>query len=451
MPPVIHGFLYALCAWKFYCLAGNVFSQPEHLCMGKKGKMKMTESVMCTGTKEERKVHTDILFRLPRNVRQIGQEKGGQKLYLEDYVVTFLKEMTRKNSMEFQFAVLLGNIIHLEKEVCVFVNGAVEAEDIELIEETRFSNETWSKIYDCVKKYFPEQEIIGWFATRPGLPICLDERFRKLHMDNFSGEHKALLLYDGLEGEELFFLAENGELIRQEGYFIYYEKNEAMQEYLIAKKNNKGIESAGEDESMKKMRQMVGKRNENKKTFSKGIAYSLGMAAMAAVFTAGVIFVKNGRLDFLSGFLGDKNAQTALSETDASQTDDIAEVSKWQEASDEKTAVEEEDAVEKVWPDVENRRTEDEEKENGAEESSQEKIEEEEENADEMNGWVNGKRDPDYSVMKEKYYYTVKKGDTLASISQKMYHGMNGIKNIKEANGIEDEDMILVGQVLVIP
>ena len=75
----------------------------------------------------------------------------------------------------------------------------------------------------------------------------------------------------------------------------------------------------------------------------------------------------------------------------------------------------------------------------------------EEENADEMNGWVNGKRDPDYSVMKEKYYYTVKKGDTLASISQKMYHGMNGIKNIKEANGIEDEDMILVGQVLVIP
>ena len=96
----------------------------------RKEKKKMTESVMCTGTKEEKNVHTDIMFKLPRNVRQIGQEKGGQKLYLEDYVVTFLKEMTHKNSMEFQFAVLLGNIIHLKEEVCVFVNGAVEAEDI---------------------------------------------------------------------------------------------------------------------------------------------------------------------------------------------------------------------------------------------------------------------------------------------------------------------------------
>lgn len=436
----------------------------------------MTESVMCTGTKEEKNVHTDIMFKLPRNVRQIGQEKGGQKLYLEDYVVTFLKEMTHKNSMEFQFAVLLGNIIHLKEEVCVFVNGAVEAEDIELIEETRFSNETWSKIYDCVKKYFPEQEIIGWFATRPGLPICLDERFRKLHTDNFSGEHKALLLYDGLEGEELFFLAENGELIRQEGYFIYYEKNEAMQEYLIAKKKNRGIESAGEDESMKKMRQMVGKKNEKKKAFSKGVAYSLGTAAMAAVLVAGVIFVKRGKPEFLNGFFEGKNAQAVLSETDASDAGGTAEVSKWREGEDAKDLVKNESNGEKIWSGAEDGQEEggrqadgmDEVNgENGVgtdsaglEENTKEEQDETdgeedsvtaENNMDEMNGWKDGKRNPDYSVMKEKYYYTVKKGDTLASISQKMYHGSNGIKNIKEANDIEDEDMILVGQVLVIP
>lgn len=435
----------------------------------------MTESVLCTGTKEERNVHTDTLFKLPRNVRQIGQEKGPQKLYLEDYVVTFLKEMTRKNSMEFQFAVLLGHIIHLEKEVCVFINGAVEAEDIELIEETRFSNETWSKIYDCVKKYFPEQEIIGWFATRPGLPICLDERFRKLHTDNFSGEHKALLLYDGLEGEELFFLAENGELNRQEGYFIYYEKNEAMQEYLIAKKKNRGIESAGEDASMKKMRQMVGKKNGRKKEFSKGIAYSLGTAAVAAVLVVGIISVKRGKLDFLSGLFEEKTTQSVLSETKSQEAEDSTEVSKWWDSETGEISGGEENTGGKIWPGLENTQETAgklDESEAGEMEASGEGSEVGELEAaqrsetgtpeastemasegtdDDMNGWVDARRDPDYSVMKEKYYYTVKKGDTLASISQKMYHGLNGIQNIKEANGIEDEDMILIGQVLVIP
>ena len=48
-------------------------------------------------------------------------------------------------------------------------------------------------------------------------------------------------------------------------------------------------------------------------------------------------------------------------------------------------------------------------------------------------------------------YYTVKRGDTLAGISKKMYQSYNYIETIAEANGIENVDEIYPGQILEIP
>ena len=48
-------------------------------------------------------------------------------------------------------------------------------------------------------------------------------------------------------------------------------------------------------------------------------------------------------------------------------------------------------------------------------------------------------------------YYTVKRGDTLAGISKKMYQSYNYIETIAQANGIENVDEIYPGQILEIP
>ena len=48
-------------------------------------------------------------------------------------------------------------------------------------------------------------------------------------------------------------------------------------------------------------------------------------------------------------------------------------------------------------------------------------------------------------------YYTVKRGDTLAGISKKMYQSYNYIEMIAEANGIDNVDEIYPGQILEIP
>jgi pilus assembly protein CpaB len=51
----------------------------------------------------------------------------------------------------------------------------------------------------------------------------------------------------------------------------------------------------------------------------------------------------------------------------------------------------------------------------------------------------------------EDIQYTVKKGDTLKSISEAFYGDPDKYPLIKEANNIENEDIILIGEIIIIP
>ena len=50
-----------------------------------------------------------------------------------------------------------------------------------------------------------------------------------------------------------------------------------------------------------------------------------------------------------------------------------------------------------------------------------------------------------------KNYYVIQEGDTLASISLRLYDTTKKVKEIMELNGIEDQDMIISGQKLLLP
>ena len=55
-----------------------------------------------------------------------------------------------------------------------------------------------------IEKFFPDLEVVGWFAAMPGIT---QERFlylKKLHMDNFSGGMKTMYLVNTCDKEENF-------------------------------------------------------------------------------------------------------------------------------------------------------------------------------------------------------------------------------------------------------
>ena len=55
----------------------------------------------------------------------------------------------------------------------------------------------------------------------------------KIHSDNFKDKGPIFYTADPLDREDAFYLYENGHLFRQHGYYIYYDRNEAMQNYMF--------------------------------------------------------------------------------------------------------------------------------------------------------------------------------------------------------------------------
>ena len=77
---------------------------------------------------------------------------------------------------------------------------------------------------------------MGLALGKAGQTMELTPAVEAAHRKYFAGRDKVLMLIDILEGEELFFVYEQGYLQKREGYYIYYEKNLAMQEYMIYKR-----------------------------------------------------------------------------------------------------------------------------------------------------------------------------------------------------------------------
>lgn len=174
-------------------------------------------------------------IRLPKNIRQIGSPRGRHKIYLEDYVYTYLRTIAKDK--EACAAVFMGKSQVLKDIRYTFINGVVECSSaIFQWERICLDDSFWDYIYKEEKQYFPETEIVGWFLGKAGQAMELAPAVEAAHRKYFAGRDKILMLMDILEEEELFFVYEQGYLQKREGYYIYYEKNLSMQEYMVSKR-----------------------------------------------------------------------------------------------------------------------------------------------------------------------------------------------------------------------
>ena len=192
---------------------------------------------------------------IPKNIRQIGENNSNQKIYVEDNVITNLKKRTGKQE-DVNYGVLLGEIKKKNGNTYVFVKGMVEVREV--IENSLiFNDDIWAAIYKDIKKYFSKMNIVGWFVSVPYRVRDDLKGIRKLHLDNFAGNDKVCFLTDRTENDENFYMCKQGNLEKQSGYYIYYERNEKMKKYIkslnneknesnennVAKENSKGVTS----------------------------------------------------------------------------------------------------------------------------------------------------------------------------------------------------------------
>ncbi|MDF2845427.1 MAG: putative rane protein [Herbinix sp.] len=386
-------------------------------------------------------------FKMPKNIRQIGKTNAVKKIYVEDYVMSYIKQLANGEYSGYKIAVLLGQCIRLDNCRNIFISGAVEVKDIDSNGEIAFSNEVWTNIYEDIKKYFVEAEIVGWFVGGPGYLLDEEDKIQKIHIDNFAGQDKVLLTYDNMEKEENFFSYESGRLGKQEGYYIYYEKNEEMQNYMIEQRQEQSSEADYEDKVSKDIRTILEKKKEpeeDNKNLTR-LMYAAGTLLAVIILVVGAAILSNydqmksmqKTMDYLTNSMQDiqtmftDDGDVAETSSNNTQPEDKSldvvvvpgEVSPLNPGKDDT-----EDSEEVGKDDQEDKKEEVPDSEKPVEDNTakdQEDAPADDSEAEEA-----------AAIQKEVKYYVVKTGDTLADVSFKLYNTYTKVKEIMRLNNM---------------
>lgn len=390
----------------------------------------------------------NLKVKTPKNVRQIGKIGDGLRIYVEDYVKTYTKQLVEGDYTSHCIAVLVGEYRNTEQERNVFLYGAIKVDVEENEQEKVFTEGVWTNIYEKIKEYFPEAEIVGWYYGGTGFENEDLSALEQIHINNFAGRDKVLLTYDVIEKENNFYLFDGVSLVLQTGYYIYYEKNEEMQNYMVDHKKIKREEET-QDRTMRAVRTILTEKKstvspEKEQRLLLRLGYAAGTLMLVVALIVGVTMYNNDRrmeelegdLQVMKSNIFDKTAdvnedsnQEVASNSDKNQ---IVSTAKNQQDNEDivltptsmptseptPTTVVSIPTTIVLTPTMP---------------------------SEDMTQPV---ANIDPSTLTE---YTVKSGDTLASICINECGSYGAITTVKDLNQIVDEDIIYVGQTLLIP
>ena len=170
---------------------------------------------------------------LPSSTKQIGSIENDIKIYVEDYVHTYLYQYARSGGNKEKLAALVGKHITVEEQEAIIISGAIQAKDtIQQKGAETFTEDTWNYINGQMEVYFKGLSLVGWVHTQPGFGTFLMAKDEVFHREYFKEPWQVLFVIDSLDKLDTFFIhnAEKTGLRPAKGYFIYYEKNQEMQE-----------------------------------------------------------------------------------------------------------------------------------------------------------------------------------------------------------------------------
>ena len=366
---------------------------------------------------------------LPKNIRQIGSPAGHTKVYIEDYVITFLNSLSMDKNTYVRGAILFGEKKQIGNDLVIFIRGAIEGQNLELdLDETVFDDEVWREIYQQKERLFSGLDVIGWALLRMGFSVRLNDKIKKTHFENFPGEGKVLYMMDDLEGEDAFYVFRGEDLSRQNGYYIYYEKNPMMQNYLVERRQDikevqtyeKMMESRRDEKLIQQFREKISKKTKSNQR--KGRIRNISTAAAVTI-----MMIMGGTMYYYAGQDQSINFKEvvngAVHTMGKGVSDQISTKSPTTSVKITKTL----------------------------DSATQTSIHKKEQKTTQPTIKQKQKTQKASSGQYKSYTYTVKSGETLVSISRKVYGTQKLVQRIKKANALSDENQIYPGQKLIIP
>ena len=356
--------------------------------------------------------------KFPKNVRQVGNVSDTPKIYLEDYVDTYLDQLRSRAKEEPTGALLLGENAVVEGLECVYITGAVRIEEVsEENGEICISDPAREAALRECAEYFPGRDVVGWALAAPGRPLVLSGSMVQIHEQLGLKKNSIFIMKHPEEDEEIYFAYKFHELMQMGGYYIFYEKNPDMQNYMINTRKQIGVTPSEvvEDRAAKNFRSAVKEKLEAQEQRSNShLVYLTSVLLVVVVLAIGISAMNNY----------DKMNSVQSS---------IETLSKSVQGSSENTVTAEED----VTTDQQEEQPDDADASDAAADTGDVQTE-----------------DTGVSIQEGESgeeYYTVQRGDTLDKISLKLYGTTDEAEAICKMNGLTDGNLIFIGQKLLRP
>ena len=385
---------------------------------------------------------------LPKNIRQMGDRDDLYQIYLEDYAYTYIRKLRMQEKMP-RIGVLVGKTKVIDGNSCQFIYGALDVKGAKITDGIiRFPEDAWKKMHGEIQAFFPEYELCGWYVKGGEGQVPELLKLQQAHLSNF--QENGMLLFLGQEEEYSFWAGTGQNLFPVQGYYVFYERNEAMQEYMVRRSQGQHIEEEGQDQVTRHfrtaLRQMQEEKSEQKTRGSRliyGVCAAMGIlvVGLGAVMLGG--FDRGNRSEYqnqvgveagataqniqqdepeVETVLGNLTSSAAAPET---ESETAQSESARESISGAETAPESGTAAEP-----------------GTDTASGTAAASDTEAARAAGIPVNGEAGG---------YHIVQEGDTLQQISINAYGTILKVQEICELNGIEDPDKIIAGQKLKMP
>jgi len=200
-------------------------------------------------------------FELPTNIRQIGTAGDGLKIYVEDYVCSYLRQLAESGGHSEKVAFLVGKYMVIDGAPYVFVSGTIQGKHSQFKDNMEcLTAQSYEYAHDQLSKYFPGLEIVGWMQSQPGYGVYLNPSYADYHMSNFTRPYHLLFVMDPAEKMSLFYTwnKEMSGIGETPGYFVYYDQNKGMQEYMhdnrIARNQSVPVQAQAEESPLAKLK-----------------------------------------------------------------------------------------------------------------------------------------------------------------------------------------------------
>lgn len=377
-------------------------------------------------------------FSLPSKTKQMGSIENEVKIYVEDYVYTYLYQYGKSGGGREKLAALVGRHCKMDGQDALVISGAIQGKGT--VHENgmeRFSDETWEYIGGQMESYFKGMTILGWVHCQPGFGAFLTAKDEEFHKEYFKEKWQTLFVLDTMDKLDSFYIYnEEGRGLRQaKGYFIYYDRNREMQEYMLENSMVRPRESEEEPakaevpqdglrrrptqeermDAAKEIRRVLERRAQAAEEAQKN--HYRALAGVSCMLCVVCICMGLAMMSSLNRLKSIETELVAVRTSYQTLVEDMEGVKVSAFAAVQQPAKPAEPTRAEILP-----------QENMTEETEAAPVSKE-----------------------EKRRYIVESGDSLGYISRKFYGDNSGISRIMDANDIWNADMIYEGQALWIP